>query len=94
MKLIGSSYSATLKFAMGAAEQVPSGWIAQFDADFAALVERMRTDAYTVQRTDSLTSPSWTTVSTVSATADGLKSVSIAIPSNKATGFCRIKTAE
>ena len=50
--------------------------------------------SYTVQRTDSLTSPSWTTVSTVSATADGLKSVSIAIPSNKPAGYYRVKTTE
>ena len=50
--------------------------------------------SYTVQRTDSLTSPSWTTVSTVSATADGLKSVSIAIPSNKPAGYYRVRTTE
>ena len=49
---------------------------------------------YYVQRTDSLTSPSWANVSTVSATADGVKTVNIIIPSNKPTGYYRVKTTE
>lgn len=49
---------------------------------------------YSVQRTDSLTGPSWSTVSTVSVTSDGIKTVSIAIPSNKTLGYFRVKTTE
>lgn len=49
---------------------------------------------YTVLRKDTLASPSWTSVSSVSATVDGLKSVNIAILSNKPTGYYCVKTTE
>ncbi|MDD2600353.1 MAG: M12 family metallo-peptidase [Kiritimatiellae bacterium] len=49
---------------------------------------------YYVQRTDSLTSPLWLNVATVVATYDGTKTVSLTIPSAKASGFYRVKLAE
>lgn len=77
-------------FIIGAAVQGCAGLVRSI-----ASVELERSGkSYTVERTDALAPPSWSNVSTVSATADGLKSVSVAIPSNKPTGYYRVKTTE
>lgn len=49
---------------------------------------------YTIQRTDNLSSPSWSMVTNLTPSTDGTVPASVTLPSNKDSGFYRVKTTE